>query len=203
MSLKQVFFNLVNNYSTNLGLIDSFWNELEKNYSHKSRHYHSLKHIENLYQELLPIKDKFNNWEVVMFSLFYHDVIYDAKSKKNEEKSAELAVKKLKEINFNSQELVYDQIIATKNHLYNDSNDTNLFTDADLSILGSDWECYKSYFQNVRKEYAIYPDLLYKPGRKKALKHFLEMDSIFKTDYFKLKYEEKARLNMGKEIEML
>jgi predicted metal-dependent HD superfamily phosphohydrolase len=42
----------------------------------------------------------------------------------------------------------------------------------------------------------MYPDFLYKPGRRKVLTHFLEMERIFKSDHFYQKYEEQARKNL-------
>lgn len=59
------------------------------------------------------------------------------------------------------------QILATKTHVKSTENDTNYFTDADLSVLGATWEIYTNYYQGVRKEYSIYPDIIYNPGRKK------------------------------------
>jgi len=84
-----------------------------------------------------------------------------------------------------------------------DQEDTNYLLDADLSVLGKDFETYLKYTQNIRKEYSIYPDFLYKPGRKKVLKHFLELESIFKTEYFKEKYEARAKENIAKELQLL
>ena len=81
--------------------------------------------------------------------------------------------------------------------------DTNFLLDADLAILGQDRKIYENYIQHIRKEYSIYPDFMYKPGRKKVLIHFLEFEEIFKTDYFKVKYEEKARENIQKELEII
>jgi predicted metal-dependent HD superfamily phosphohydrolase len=52
----------------------------------------------------------------------------------------------------------------------------------------------------VRREYSIYPDLLYKPGRKKVLQHFLNMEHIFKTIHFYTLYEQNARNNLNREI---
>ena len=95
------------------------------------------------------------------------------------------------------------QILATKTHQDNSDIDTNLFIDADLSILGQDIETYKVYFQNVRQEYSIYPDIIYNPGRKKILQHFLEMDRIFKTDYFFAKFENQEKLNLHYELEYI
>jgi len=44
----------------------------------------------------------------------------------------------------------------------------------------------------------VYPDLVYNPGRKKVLNHFLAMDSIFKTDYFYNKFDRQAKENLRK-----
>ncbi len=40
-------------------------------------------------------------------------------------------------------------------------------------------------------------------GRRKVLKHFLEMESIFKTKYFQDKYEDQARMNISAELKSL
>ncbi|MCZ8215068.1 MAG: hypothetical protein O9262_02465, partial [Cyclobacteriaceae bacterium] len=100
-------------------------------------------------------------------------------------------------------ELCQEQILATKSHSKSSNNDTNYFTDADLSILGQDWDTYSQYYQAVRKEYAIYPDLIYNPGRKKVLQHFLSMESLFKTTFFVAKFQTTAKQNLQKEISLL
>ncbi|MFD2921463.1 hypothetical protein ACFS6H_17175 [Terrimonas rubra] len=95
------------------------------------------------------------------------------------------------------------QILATKAHQASTDPDTNYFTDADLSILGQPWEVYETYYKNVRKEYAMYPDFLYNPGRKKVLQHFLSMDRIFKTNHFFGLLEAPARANLQREWTLL
>jgi predicted metal-dependent HD superfamily phosphohydrolase len=72
-----------------------------------------------------------------------------------------------------------------------------------LKVLARDWNEYQMYFEQIRKEYRIYPDFLYKPGRAKALEHFLENKFIFQTEEFRKLYEEKARRNIEKEISLL
>ena len=94
-------------------------------------------------------------------------------------------------------------ILATKTHSLSEDSDTNYFTDADLSVLGKEWKLYTVYYINVRKEYSIYPDLMYNSGRKKVLTHFLEMNRIFKTDYFYRKFEEQAKENISRELSLL
>lgn len=203
--LKQIFQNLVSKYSTNTELNDKLWLEIEENYTHKKRHYHSLTHLESLLKQLSEIKSQIEDWDTILFSLYYHDIIYNVKSQKNEENSAELAKKRLTEIDYpkNKIQKCFNQIIATKHHQINANNDTNLFTDADLSILGAAWATYENYINAIRKEYSIYSDLLYKPGRRKVLVHFLEMQHIFKTDYFYSKFEAQTIKNIQQELNLL
>ncbi|MCI3939490.1 hypothetical protein MQX03_20150 [Chryseobacterium aahli] len=186
-------------------LIENFWVEIEKKYAKKGRHYHNLSHLENMFSELELVKDRIVNFTNISFSVLYHDVIYDASSKLNEEKSAEFAKLRLEKLGLNKIDIeeISKQILATKSHHKSKSNDTNYLLDADLSILGKDIESYVKYTEQIRKEYSIYPDFLYKPGRKKVLQHFLELESIFKTEYFKAKYENQARKNIEFEIGQL
>ena len=113
-------------------------------------------------------------------------MIYNALKNDTEARSADFARLSLEKLNVpeNLIQKCVLQILATKTHLLNTDSDTNFFLDANLSILGSDWKQYLNYTQHIRKEYAIYPDLIYNPGRRKVLQHFLTMKRIFKTDFF-------------------
>lgn len=204
MDLKENFIQLVTQYAY-AGKAITFWSEIEKKYSAKGRHYHTLAHLENLYAQLSSYKASVKHWDTLVFSIAYHDIIYSATAKDNEEKSAEFAAKRLKQIDFPTVQIALckEQILATKQHQLSENKDTNLFTDADLGILGAPWPDYESYYKNVRKEYNIYPDFLYKPGRRKAMEHFLRMDFIFKTDEFRQRFEETARSNVKRELEIL
>lgn len=205
MILKDRFVSLCLNFTQDKILIEKFWIEIEKNYSGKSRHYHNLQHLETLFEEIENVKDKIKNFNSISFSIFYHDVIYDATSKFNEEKSADLAKERLGIVGLNNEDVqqVYKQILATKSHKKSDDEDTNFLLDADLSILGESSQVYLEYTTQIRKEYSIYPDFLYKLGRKKVLEHFLAFESIFKTEYFKKKYEIRARENIEFELRSL
>jgi predicted metal-dependent HD superfamily phosphohydrolase len=205
MDLKEEFLQNCFLFTQDQNLIKNFWSEIEKKYSEKGRHYHNLEHLENMFSELDSVKDNIENFETIAFSVFYHDVIYDSTSKSNEEKSAEFAKIRLEKLNLDSSliEKISEQIIATKVHQQSENQDTNYLLDADLTILGKDLETYIDYTEKIRKEYSIYPDFLYKPGRKKVLKHFLELENIFKTEFFREKYEKQARRNIQFEIESL
>src|SRR5690606_27293028 len=169
------------------------------------RHYHNLSHLENLLKQLIKVKHEIENWETVLFTMFYHDIIYIATNTDNEEKSAELAAKRMKEIKVSDNiiEKCKSQILATKKHLTDTNSDTNYFLDADISIFGYTDEVYNKYRKNVRMEYLYYPSVIYNKGRIQILKDFVNQDTIFKTEYFRTKFEKQARQNILKEIEKL
>jgi len=201
--MKSVFIELIAQYDEALSA--KLWQEIEKKHSAKSRHYHSLVHLNDLHKQLKFVQHKIDNWNVVLFTLFYHDIVYNALKSNNEEKSAKIAVQRLAKMGVSSEEveLCKNQILATKSHLKSANMDTNYFTDADLSILGRQEDVYRRYCRNVRKEYFIYPTLLYNRGRKKVVQHFLAMDKIFKTKEFYDKYEGRARENLKSELGVL
>ena len=203
MNLNQIYSELLSNIGFSANDIQQNWLELEKAYSGKSRHYHNLTHIKDMILCFETYSDRLQNPNEILFSIFYHDYVYKSSKKDNELKSAEFALSILPEnISFDRQ-LVFDAICATQQHQHNILKDINWLIDFDLKILARDWEDYKIYFEQIGKEYSIYPDFLYKPGRAKALKHFLENEFIFQTEEFRGLYEEKARMNIEKEILLL
>lgn len=179
--------------------------EIRSNYSRAGRYYHTLTHLDNLLAELLPIKNNIDDWQTLIFSIAYHDIVYNSRKQDNEEKSAAFAYERMTRLGLPGivKAKCSSQIKATKGHQVSSDNDTNYFIDADLAILGSGDESYKEYAKQIRREYRIYPDFLYKPGRQKVLRHFLAMENIYKTSWFKEKYEEQARRNMTNELNSL
>jgi predicted metal-dependent HD superfamily phosphohydrolase len=203
--LQQTFVSLVRTYTQDAKLTENLWREIAHHYTGKGRHYHDLSHLEHVLRQLTPVRDELSDRDTVFFTLFYHDAIYDALRSDNEEKSAELARYRLQQLDFPQERIARceQQILATKSHSASEDPDTNLFTDADLSILGSDPEAYAAYSANVRKEYAVYPDALYSEGRKKVLAHFLAMPRIYKTLPFRERFESSARQNLTNELSFL
>ena len=203
MNLKEIYTDLLLNIGFEENTIQQKWDDLEKAYSKKSRHYHNLKHIAAMIESFETYRDHLQNPNEILFSIFYHDFVYSSSKKDNELKSAEFALKVLSNNETLDKSLIFDTICATQLHQHNEIEDINWLIDFDLKILSKDWDDYKIYFEQIRKEYRIYPDFLYKPGRAKALKHFLENEFIFQTDEFRNLYEEKARENIEKEILLL
>ena len=202
---KSIWFELASRYSNNIQLIAQLWTEIEKNYSNKNRHYHNLSHLEYMLDKALYYEDNLNDLDTVLFSIFYHDIVYSSNRQDNEQSSAELAHDRLTKLGLSSEKITncHNQILATKDHINSTDNDTNLFLDFDLAILGESPENYKDYSENIRKEYAIYPNVLYNKERKKVLLHFLEKKSIYHCKTFQVRYEQQARKNLKAELEKL
>lgn len=189
----------------NQNQVEELWEEIKSSYSKPARHYHNLTHLDNLASELQPIGHKISDWLTVVFSIAYHDIIYNPVKGDNEEKSAIVCQDRLSKLSISVAQIdkCFKQILATKSHTLADDQDTNFFTDADLSILGAAPDVYLSYTNMIRKEYKIFPDFVYRPGRIKVLQSFLNMQSIFKTEYFRDKYEMQAIDNIKNEVKRL
>ena len=202
--MQEIFFRLVEKHASSDQTIE-LWQEISERHSEPHRHYHNLNHLADLYAQLEMIQALIQDWPTLLYSLFYHDIVYEVERNDNEEKSALLAVERMTNIGIPQDmiTLCQDQIIATKTHLVSARSDTNYFTDADLSILGRDWQTYDSYRHNIRKEYEIYPEPMYQQGRRMVVQHFLSMDRIYKTDQFYNRFEAAARDNLNKELKSI
>jgi predicted metal-dependent HD superfamily phosphohydrolase len=127
--LKETFITLLKRYSIETQLISNLWKEVDMNYSDGNRHYHTLEHLENLWEQLNEVKNLINDWDTILFTLYYHDIIYNPLRNDNEEKSAELMEDRLTAMGL--PKIMVDkckaQIMATQKHLARPDSDTFLF----------------------------------------------------------------------------
>ena len=202
---EQAFKTELAHLTNNKRIIEELWLEIMNGYSTLGRYYHTIAHLDNLLIELLAVKSKISDWQTLIFSIAYHDIVYDPLKNNNEEESAQIAYKRLSGFSVPDiqKQTCFAQIMATKGHDQSKDTDINFFTDADLAILGSPKEKYREYSELIRKEYQAYPDIIYNTGRKKVLYHFLQMPHIYKTDFFRNKYESQARKNLNDELQAL
>ena len=199
--LKASFLSLVGRYAKDETRAISLWQEIEEVYNHPNRYYHNLSHLEQVYWGIRESKKIITDWDSILFAMYYHDIIYKVPGGDNEEKSAQLATQRMKSIGVpdNTISKCYEWILATKHYQPSKDNDCNLLLDSDMAILGHVSWHYETYRQNIRKEFSIYPDLLYNPGRKKVLQSFLKMEHIYHTPQFAL-FEKQARENIAREL---
>ncbi|MEL7163638.1 MAG: hypothetical protein AAFN92_22965 [Bacteroidota bacterium] len=140
-------------------------------------------------------------------ALVYHDIVYRAGRKDNEARSADVLERDLRAIGQDQAAVNYSRrlIMATKTHQPSgeDAGEESIMIDLDLAVLARDAAGYDAYAKAVRHEFRRYPGFLYRPGRKKALQHFLEQDHIYHTPFFRERYEDRARENLRRELQAL
>jgi predicted metal-dependent HD superfamily phosphohydrolase len=188
---------------------DKLWNELVECYTERFRFYHNLDHLAALFSLFERFIPHINQPAIVGFSIFYHDIVHDTFRQDNEEKSALRAREHLQQLNINRSLLqnIEQFILATKTHTIPENflleNDLSFFLDFDLAILGTKWEDYFMYSYNIRKEFNQYPEAPYKDGRVHALERIANRPFLFLTAEFQELYEETARQNINKELNLL
>ncbi|HLP20006.1 MAG TPA: hypothetical protein VK174_06875 [Chitinophagales bacterium] len=181
------------------------WENIMAHYSDKGRHYHTMRHLANMYDELFAYY-KGVPPVATTFALFYHDLVYSPLRSDNEQQSADYARKVLMQWNMPAELIskVHHLIVCTQSHEAIAADDeTNVFLDADMAILGSAAPVYQDYTTAVRKEFSIYPDFIYNKGRRDFLRKTLSRPYMFLTAFFRAKYESHARINLQNELNQL
>ncbi len=204
LKLKEKFSIATNNQLITSRKKEELWKGIFKAHNQSSRTYHNLSHlysITEIFDQFQPINV---NRGVFYWITFFHDYIYKSTKKDNEVKSAALAKQILTPLlPLDQVEIISTIIESTARHIPQMEVPEQLFfLDADLAILATEEGLYDKYTTAIRQEYQIYPDLLYRPGRKKVLTHFLERPHIYYTPAFQ-EYEEIARSNLKRELEKL
>lgn len=195
-------------------------------YTEPSRFYHTLQHLREMCELLLPHKDEMHDrdyFTAVGFIIF-HDAIYSTRTindiQENENRSADMACHVLRthigqgdqvgRWTFDMSDAVSHieaLIRASKHHEIDPQADPlgALLLDIDMAILAADRGRYKVYADQVRQEYTYHgllTDRDFMEARSTMfLKEKLDKPRIFLTDHFEAKYADQARDNMRWEIE--
>lgn len=199
--------------------------EVIENYQESHRHYHGLAHIKHCLWELDQLPDDclkigsegvdVQSFDVqsirekIELAIWFHDVIYNPRSKTNEHDSAEFFRTKMRG-NFRHAEgekvlQEVSQMIELSNHrepVLDRGSALAYFLDIDMAILGRPVIHYNEYAQNVGLEYAHVPSTVYSHYRKKFLNAVLR-HGAFQTEWFQGKYKAQSIENMKSEFKDL
>jgi predicted metal-dependent HD superfamily phosphohydrolase len=177
-------------------------NELIRAYSEPGRHYHNLGHIAQLLELLDQHGLDLRGRDAIELAIFFHDAVYVPIRSDNEAASAALARARLTALG-GTETLVREVerlILATRHgtaHADAGSDpDLALLLDLDLSILCAERAVYAAYAAAIRNEYAVVPDLIYRPGRRRVLVEFLARPRIYATPRLYEAWEAAARANL-------
>jgi len=202
--LATTFVDAVREYADGT-LAYRLWDEIETRYSEPARHYHTLDHLDYMWEHCrLVLRDPQEDSQAFLFALCYHDVVYDPERSDNEQRSADLAQARLTEIGFPDDRTtkVVAMILATATHPTTDDPDTAALLDVDLAILGSDPDHYRDYADKIRREYHMFCDDQYRTGRSAVLRSLLAAPQLFRTEACR-PLETQARENLAAELATL
>ena len=184
------------------GSPDPVYRLLSDLYSERHRAYHNMSHLTHCLDELEPARHLAEHPDEVEMALWFHDAIYDPRAKDNELRSAELcrriAIEARLPEAFGKQ--VYELVLATQHHDLPDRADARLLVDIDLSILGRPEDEFDDYETNIRKEHHFVPWPEYRSARTAILRGFSNRAAIYSTDFFRQKYESRARANLERSL---
>jgi predicted metal-dependent HD superfamily phosphohydrolase len=140
----------------------------------------------------------------VQLAVWFHDAVYDPRSKDNEERSAGLVGEWLGPLGLPPETLakVAALVRATAHFSGGAASDPDAVAllDADLAILGASEARYRRYAADVRREFAFVPDDAYRTGRAAVLESFLRRDRIYRTDAMHAEGDGPARRNLAAEL---
>ena len=179
---------------------------LAERYAEPHRRYHDLRHLHEVLQTVNELADAADDLEAVRWAAWFHDAVYDVHRADNEERSADLAVRELTDLGYDSARV--DEVArlvrltATHHPADGDANGAVL-CDADLRILATDPWRHAEYVHDVREEYAHVSEDDFRKGRAAVLRDLLSADRLYHTDLAHGRWEDRARANLTAELREL
>ncbi len=177
-------------------------------YGSPGRHYHTWQHALNVLAWANRACDAqglmIDDTAAVKIAALFHDVVYDAEgSPSNEERSAAMVADKVHPVMMRAERL----ILATAQHGKLEAEDVDLPTaimlDCDMVTFAEPlWEVAVQNDDNVLAELRErYTEEQIRVGRTAFLNGLLQKRSVFLSPWFRERFEEQARANIGRFIE--
>ena len=184
---------------------ENLYHQLVACYSEPHRKYHTIQHLNECLTHFESVSALADHGGEVELALWFHDAIYDTTKKDNEKRSAEWARDSVLAAGVSSEKAdrIYELIMATMHKAVPSGRDAEVLVDIDLGILGAEAARFDEYEEQVREEYSWVPEALYRAARAKVLEQFVSRDWIYSTDFFRDKYEARARDNIARSLARL
>jgi predicted metal-dependent HD superfamily phosphohydrolase len=181
--------------------------ELLLRWSEPHRSYHDLVHLHDVLLALESLADLGEKVTVdVVLAAWFHDAVYDGfrlGGPTDEERSAELAATELAKLGV-AEALcaeVARLVRATTPGVRHDGDyPAMVLTDADTAILAAVPKRYAAYVAGVRAEYAQVPEDAFRQGRAAIMETYLQASRLYETNAAYQRWEERARINVSREI---
>lgn len=185
----------------------TLFGELRSAYAEPQRAYHTAEHLvecfEHLDAALRSSAISPSDVAALELAIWFHDAVYEPRAQDNEVRSANFARLALAQVAAVSVERICALILATEHHRAALDGDQELLLDVDLAILGADDARFDRYEAQIRKEFAWAPEEAYRRTRARLLEEFLARPVLFNTEYFRDRFEARARQNLERSIAAL
>ena len=179
------------------------WSKVERHYSEPHRVYHDRQHLAHCLEQLDLANGLIVHPEQVEMAIWFHDIINEPGASDNEQRSAdyfrELATG-LTDPEF--IDAVVDLILVTTHRESPVELDQQFICDIDLASFGCPWECFIRDSDAVKAEFRGTEEEYYR-GKKTFLLAMLQRSRIFLTDFFNGRYEQQARENIQRLLQMM
>ena len=167
---------------------------LTRHYLEPHRHYHGLEHIAAMLHagRDLPLDD------VQVMAIWFHDAIYEPRSRTNEADSAALAERLLAAIGWAEPAVARVAAIVrdTARHEPTVPGSAEVL-DLDLMSLALPWPEFTRNTDRIRAEYAHVPDAEFGRGRREFFRAMLQRPRLFHSA-FGARFEAAARANLAR-----
>ncbi len=167
------------------------------------RRYHTLEHIHDCLRRLDRVASLLDDPDAVELGLWFHDAIYEMDSGTNEQQSAELFEKLAKGADPAFRRRVCGLIMATRHRGGERNHDRRYMVDIDLAGFGASWDEFMRNGVLLREESPKKSDTQYHSGQVSFLQRLQRRRHFFATEYFRDRYEAKARANLRRLLEDL
>lgn len=181
------------------------YSDLRDRLSEKFREFHNLGHIDDCLARFDEVSAHLDDPDAVEIALWFHDAIYEPMRGDNETRSADWARTATLATGATaaSADRVHALVMATRHAALPATPDEALLVDVDLAILGAPSARFAEYEAQVRAEYALVPDWLFRGKRRAILLEFLARPRIFATEHFHATLEARARENLQESVAAL
>ena len=179
---------------------DDNYSHIFNEYSSDDRFYHNKDHLRQVLIEWGEVEHLLDQPYLVCLALWYHDIV----TGKHHEFTSAAVAGTFTGLSTQQIEYVMECVRSTfPNDMVHGRSDLNYTSDIDMSILGKSSIEYDIYKTNIRREYMLTPYPMYNEGRTRFLRGLMDRPSIYKTRFFRYRYESQAIYNINTELQEL